>query len=118
MPFTDEPDIPEATTTSWAPAWATCAPSPTRLLTGCAAETARDLAAFEAALANGPLSLEDLCALVGMPDYETGSGLFIPAYDLADGSRLFLGYTGPNAGDLIYANLVSPDGEMRDLLDG
>jgi len=91
-------------------------PFPNDMLTGCAGETARDLASFEAALANGPISLEALCALVGVPDYQTGSGLFIPAYDLADGSRLFLGYTGPRSDDLIYANLVSPDGETRDLL--
>ena len=86
--------------------------------TGCAPETARDLASFEAALANGPLSLQDLCALVGVPDWETGSGLWIPVYDLADGSRLYLGYAGPGADDLMYANLVSPDGKVRDLLGG
>jgi hypothetical protein len=89
---------------------------PDDLLTGCADETVRDTAAFEAALASGPISLEGLCALVGPPDYETGSGLFIPAYDLADGSRLYLGYTAPRGDGLIYANLVSSDGEVRDLL--
>ena len=89
---------------------------PDDLLTGCAAETVRDTAAFEAALAGGPISLEGLCALVGRPDYETGSGLFIPAYDLADGSRLYLGYTAPWGDGLIYANLVSPAGEVRNLL--
>jgi hypothetical protein len=39
-------------------------------------------------------------------------------YDLADGSRLYLGYAGPGADGLIYANLVSPDGTTRDLLRG
>jgi hypothetical protein len=110
VPFTEEPDIPEATTTTFG--LGEMRPFPEGSLTGCAAETARDLASFEAALANGPLSLEDLCALVGVPDGEVGSGLFIPVYDLADGSRLFLGY-----GDgLLYARVVSPDGTVRDLL--
>ena len=89
---------------------------PQDLLFGCAADTVRDPAAFEAALADGPISLASLCALVGLPDYETGSGLFIPAYDLADGSRLYLGYTTPWGDGLIYANLVSPGGEVRNLL--
>lgn len=98
--------------------WATGAEGAAEgMLTGCAAETARDLASFEAALANGPLSLEDLCAVVGMPDGEAGSGLFIPVYDLADGSRLFLGYTAPWGDGLLYANVVSPDGTVRHLLD-
>jgi hypothetical protein len=118
VPFTDEPDIPEATTTTVGYGLGDLRPFPTELLTGCATETARDLAAFETALADGPLSMQDLCALVGMPDWETGSGLWIPAYDLADGSRLYLGYTGPTAGDLLYANLLSPDGTVRDLLGG
>ncbi len=89
---------------------------PEDLLFGCAADTVRDPAAFEAALADGPISLASLCALVGLPDYETGSGLFIPAYDLADGSRLYLGYTASWGDGLVYANLVSPDGEVRNLL--
>jgi hypothetical protein len=115
VPFTDEPDLPEATTTTFG--LGQMRPLPEGLLTGCAAETARDLASFEAALANGPLSLEDLCALVGAPDGEVGSGLFIPVYDLADGSRLLLGYTGPTGDGLLYANLVGPNGTVRDLLD-
>jgi spore germination protein GerM len=118
VPFTDEPDLPEATTTTVGFGLGEMRPLPEGLLTGCAAETARDLASFEAALANGPLSLEDLCALVGVPDGEVGSGLWIPVYDLDDGSRLYLGYTGPGGGGLIYANLVRPDGTMRDLLGG
>ena len=56
--------------------------------------------------------------MVGVPDGEVGSGLFIPVYDLDDGSRLYLGYTGPAGDGLLYANVVSPDGTVRDLLGG
>jgi hypothetical protein len=119
-PATDEFGTSGVTTTmgetTTSPGLGDLQPFPADLLTGCAAETARDLAAFEAALVNGPISLQDLCAVVGMPDYQTGSGLFIPAYDLADGSRLFLGYDAPWGAGLIYARLVSPDGTTRDLL--
>ena len=52
VPFTDEPDIPEATTTTFG--LGDLQPLPrTTCSTGCAAETVRDLAAFEAALADG-----------------------------------------------------------------
>lgn len=115
VPFTDEPDIPEATTTTFG--LGEIRPFPEGLLTGCATETARDVAAFEAALAEGHLDLQDLCALVGVPDGEVGSGLFIPVYDLDDGSRLYLGYTGPTGDSLLYANVVSPDGTVRHLRD-
>jgi len=91
-------------------------PFPPDMSAGCAPDTARDLAAFEAALAEGRRTLADLCSVLGVPDWLTGSGLWIPVYDLADGSRLYLGYAGPGADDLIYANLQSPDGTTRDLL--
>jgi len=114
VPFTNEPEIPEATTTTFG--LGAMRPFPDGMLTGCAVATARDLASFEAALANGPLSLLDLCAVVGIPDGEVGSGLFIPVYELADGSRLYLGYTAPWGDGLLYANLVAPDGTVRRLL--
>jgi hypothetical protein len=116
VPFTDEPAISEATTTT--SGLGQVRPLPEGMLTGCAAETARDLASFQAALANGPLPLEALCALVGMPDGEVGSGLFIPVYALDDGSLLYLGYTAPWGDGLLYANVVSPDGTVRHLLGG
>ena len=115
MPIWLEPGPPPETTTF---GLGDRQPFPDDMLTGCAAETARDLAAFEAALAEGRRDLADLCAVLGVPDWITGSGLWIPAYDLADGSRLYLGYGGPGADGLIYANLVSPDGTVRDLLQG
>jgi hypothetical protein len=91
-------------------------PFPADSLTGCAVETARDAAAFEAVLSNGPISLEDLCAVVGTPDYETGSGLYIAVYTLEPGDLLYLGYTAPWGSGLLYARVVSGDGTMRDLL--
>jgi hypothetical protein len=115
VPFADEPDIPEATTTTFD--LGAMRPFPTDMLAGCAAETARDLASFQAALANGPLSLEALCAVTGMPDGEVGSGLFITVYALDDGSLVYLGYTAPWGDGLLYANLVFPDGTVRRLLD-
>jgi spore germination protein GerM len=119
VPYTDEPGIPEATTTSAVGfGLGDLQPFPPDMSAGCAPETVRDVAIFEEALARGRRALGDLCAVVGVPDWITGSGLWIPAYDLADGSRLYLGYAGPGADGLIYANLVSPDGTTRDLLGG
>ena len=80
-------------------------------LAGCAAETARDLAAFEAVLAEGEPTLPELCAVVGPPDWEDGSGLLIVIYDLDDGGRVGLGYGGPQ--DLVYARWIGPGGDER-----
>ena len=84
---------------------------------GCDPRTSRDLADFELALAEGRRTLADLCSVLGLPDWLTGSGLFIPVYDLVDGSRVYLGYSGPGGDGLIYAGLVSPDGAWRNLLE-
>ncbi len=116
MPIWLEPGPPPETTTTFG--LGDLQPFPPDMSAGCAPETIRDLAAFEAALAEGRRDLADLCAVLGVPDWITGSGLWIPAYDLADGSRLYLGYEGSGADGLIYANLVSPDGTVRDLLQG
>jgi hypothetical protein len=116
VPFTDEPDIPEATTTSAGsePGLGELRPFPPDRLTDCAAETARDLAVFEVALSEGERSLEELCTAVGPPDWETGSGLLIAVYDLTDGGQVWLGYAGPQ--DLAYARWVGPGGDERSLL--
>jgi hypothetical protein len=116
MPLWLEPGPSPETTTTFG--LGDLQPFPPDMSAGCAPETARDVAIFEEALAAGRRALGDLCAVVGVPDWITGSGLWIPAYDLADGSRLFLGYAGPGADGLLYANLVSPDGTTRDLLEG
>jgi len=52
-----------------------------------------------------------LCAVVGPPDWLTGSGLLIAVYDLDDGGQIVAGYGGP----LVYARWVGPDGEVRPL---
>ena len=116
VPPADEPDIPEATTTTYGLGDLT--PFPPDMAAGCAPETVREVATFEEALAAGRRALGDLCAVVGVPDWITGSGLWIPVYDLADGSRLYLGYGGPGADGLIYAKVQWPDGTTRDLLEG
>jgi spore germination protein GerM len=116
MPIWLEPGPSPETTTTFG--LGDLQPFPPDMSAGCAPDTVRDLAAFEDALAEGRRDLADLCALLGVPDWITGSGLWIPVYDLADGSRLYLGYAGPGADGLIYANLVSPDGTTRDLLGG
>jgi hypothetical protein len=89
---------------------------PERDLSGCAAETVRDLGSFESALSTGDRSFETLCSRVGPPDWETGSGLMIFVYDLLDGSQVWLGYGGP--ADLVYAKHVAVGGRETDLALG
>jgi spore germination protein GerM len=117
MPIWLEPG-PSAETTTTTFGLGDLQPFPADMTAGCAPVTVRDPAAFEDAFAEGRRDLADLCSVLGLPDWLTGSGLWIPVYDLADGSRLYLGYAGPGADGLIYANLVSPDGTVRNLLEG
>lgn len=81
---------------------------------GCAPATARELAAFVEALATGGRSFGKLCARLGPPDWETGSGLIIMIYELDDGSEVWLGFGGLQS--LNYAFQVAPDGQRTDLL--
>jgi hypothetical protein len=52
-------------------------------------------------------------AQFGPPDEETGSGLRIYIYRLADGRRLLLGF--PGDAPILYAKVQAPDGAMSDL---
>lgn len=83
-------------------------------LKGCSPETARMLAAFEEALASGERSFAGLCQKLGRPDWQTGSGLIIFVYELADGSEAWLGFGGLH--QLNYVLVVAPGGERTDLL--
>jgi hypothetical protein len=116
IPIWLEPGPPLSTTTTTVAGLGGLTPYPPDLSAGCAPETARNLAAFETAFAEGRRDLGDLCSALGVPDWLTGSGLWIPVYGLADGSRLYLGYSGPGGDGLIYARLEMPDGTVRDLL--
>ena len=105
--------VPTATST---PGLGDPTPFPPDLLPPeCAAETARGLDVFEAALAAEP-TLEELCAVVGPPDWVAGSGLLITVYDLDDGGQIFAAYGG--GGPLVYAHWLAPDGEVRWIVGG
>ena len=92
-------------------------PFPPELLpTGCAVETTRHPATFEAAL-DGEPTLEELCAVVGPPDWVTGSGLLIVVYDLDDGGQLLAGHGGIG-GPLMGAQWLGRNGERRLLAGG
>jgi len=103
-------------TTTFTPRLGDLTSFPSDLLpAGCAAETTRGLAVFEAALEAEP-TLEELCAVIGPPDWVTGSGLLIAVYDLDDGGQIFAAYGG--GGPLVYARWLGPDGEVRWLVGG
>ncbi len=91
-------------------------PVPPGLLpAGCAAETARDLTTFEAALADQP-TLAELCAVAGPPDWvEANIGVLL--YDLDDGGQIAVAFGGRD-GLVVYAVWQGPDGETRSLIDG
>ena len=78
----------------------------------CAQETARDLSAYEELAAD--MSFEEVCHQVGLPDWETGSGLAILIYQLEDGSEVWLGFPGLQ-GELMYAIHVERDGSQTAL---
>ena len=78
----------------------------------CPQETARDLTAYEELDAD--MSFEEVCRRVGLPDWETGSGLAILIYQLEDGSEVWLGFPGLQGG-LLYAIHVERDGTQTAL---
>jgi hypothetical protein len=84
----------------------------------CAAEMARDLATFEAALAAEPTRVE-LCAVVGRGDeIASRSGRrTIVRYDLDDGGQVRIAY-GNREGPPLKAHWVGPNGDSRSLLGG
>ena len=105
--------MPAATTT---PGLDGLTPFPSELLpVDCAAGTTRELTVFEAAVEARP-TLAELCAVVGPPDWITGSGLLIAVYDLDDGGQVFAAYGG--GGPLVYARWLAADGELRWLNGG
>ncbi|MBA3943413.1 MAG: hypothetical protein H0X37_02490 [Herpetosiphonaceae bacterium] len=51
--------------------------------------------------------------LFGKPDEITGSGLLIYVYNMANGQKLWLGFSGYRS--LFYAKVRNSDGSMQDL---
>jgi hypothetical protein len=51
---------------------------------------------------------------VGAADRDVGSGIHVLVYNLADGSRLYLGF--PHFQSMVYARLLDKNGKMRDLI--
>jgi hypothetical protein len=76
------------------------------------AETARTLEPFERIEPN--MSFNDVCTLIGWPDEEIGSGLYIFVYHLEDDSQVrisFASYDGP-----MYIIHQMPDGTEERLI--
>ena len=60
------------------------------------------------------MSMEDIVRLCGIPDHNTGSGIYIFIYDLNDGSKIRIGT--PDLKQLYYVRVDSNDGKSADLL--
>ena len=80
---------------------------------GCAGSTSRSVQDFEKL--DIRMTAAQVCATVGVPDWDAGSGLAISVYDLADGSRVLIGFAGPQ--DMVYAQQVFKEGTARVLLN-
>jgi hypothetical protein len=78
----------------------------------CATDTSRTLDAFQKITAD--MDFRKVCALVGIPDWETGSGLLIYVYDLKDGTQVLIGFGGPT--DLVYVIHMLKDGSSEAIL--
>jgi hypothetical protein len=78
----------------------------------CVQKTRRNLADFKKLTL--AMTLGQVCGVVGVPDWETGSGLMILVYDLKDGSRIFIGFGGPP--DMVYIHRFLPDGSTQVIL--
>ncbi len=72
----------------------------------CAAETSRDIVAFRQIEAD--MSFAEICALVGVPDRDIGSGLYVFVYDLDDGSVVVMGFASLSR--VMYVNHVYEGG--------
>jgi len=81
----------------------------------CASETARQISVYEGLSAG--MSFEEVCRQVGLPDWQTGSGLAILIYQLEDGSEVWMGFPGLDGG-LLYAYQIAEDGSRTALFDG
>lgn len=78
----------------------------------CASTTSRKLDDFRRLTTE--MSFGEVCAKVGKPDWETGSGLYILVYALDDSSRILIGFAGLD--QIMYVNRLFPDGSSQRLL--
>jgi hypothetical protein len=78
----------------------------------CAAQTAREIEPFKALTLK--MSFGEVCGRVGAPDWDAGSGLAISVYDLADGSRVLIGFAGPD--QMMYIKRMFKDGSLETLI--
>jgi hypothetical protein len=82
------------------------------MLQQCAQTPSRSLDEFKKLTLE--MSFAQVCMAVGVPAWEAGSGLLIYVYDLADGSRVLVGFAGP--AEMVYVNQLLVNGETRPLL--
>ncbi len=78
----------------------------------CASDTSRSLEDFTRLKIT--MTITEMCAVVGMPDWETGSGLQIFVYDLPDGSRILAGFAGED--QMMYVHQLFPTGRSVKIL--
>jgi len=78
----------------------------------CAVRTSRVVQDF--AMLNLRMNAKQVCAVVGVPDWDAGSGLAISVYDLADGSRVLIGFAGPQ--EMVYVQQEFKDGTAKVLM--
>lgn len=78
----------------------------------CASDTSRSLEDFSRLKIT--MSITEMCAAVGLPDWETGSGLRIFVYDLADGSRILAGFAGED--QMMYVQQLFANGRSARIL--
>lgn len=80
----------------------------------CAAETARQEAAFRDALTGARRSFVALCQELGPPDWETGEGMIVFVYELDSGGEVRLGFERLDR--LSSAYLITANGQQIDML--
>jgi hypothetical protein len=78
----------------------------------CANATSRSLDDFKQLTLQ--MNFTQMCAAVGPPDWDTGSGLAISVYDLADESRMLIGFAGPD--EMFYIHHLLKDGTTQVIL--
>jgi hypothetical protein len=81
----------------------------------CAAETARDIELFRKI--EPGTCFADICSIVGWPDRDVGSGIYIFVYDFDDGSQVTISFASYHIP--VYSVVLEyPDGSQEILLDG